>query len=46
MLKKQNIDVVSISEPIPEGMMGQLIERILEWMDEYYSINLSQEVTR
>lgn len=46
MLKKNNVEVVSVSEPIPEGMMGELIERILEWMDEYYSINLSQEVMR
>lgn len=46
MLRKVNVEVVSVSEPIPEGMMGELIERILEWMDEYYSINLSQEVMR
>lgn len=46
MLRKASVDVVSVSEPIPDGMMGDLVERILEWMDEYYSINLSQEVTR
>ena len=47
MLKKQcNIDVISITEPLIDGPFGSLIERIIEWMDEYYSINLSGEVIR
>lgn len=46
MLRKDHIDVVSISEPLAEGPFGSLIERILEWMDEYYSIRLSGEVKR
>ena len=46
LLKKCNVDVVSISEPLPEGVVGELVERIFEWMDEYYSINLSTEVKR
>ena len=46
LLKKSGVDVVSVSEPLPEGIMGGLIERILEWMDEYYSIRLSGEVMR
>lgn len=47
MLKKQHgVDVVSITEPLIDGPFGGLIERIIEWMDEYYSINLSQEVKR
>ena len=46
MLKKNGIDVISISESIPEGPFGSLIERIIEWSDEYYLINLSQEVKR
>ncbi|MDO4345730.1 MAG: recombinase family protein [Eubacteriales bacterium] len=47
MLKKQyDIDVISITEPLTEGPFGSLIERIIEWMDEYYSINLSGEVLR
>ena len=46
MLKKLDIEVVSISEPLPEGPFGELIERILEWQDEYYLTNLSQEVKR
>ena len=46
MLRKDKVDVVSISEPLVEGPFGSLIERILEWMDEYYSIRLSGEVKR
>lgn len=46
LLKKEKVDVISISEPIPDGFAGGLIERILEWMDEYYSIRLSGEVRR
>ncbi len=47
MLRKQhNIDIISITEPIIDGPFGSLIERIIEWMDEYYSVNLSGEVIR
>ncbi len=46
LLKKNNVDVVSISEPLVDGPFGSLIERIIEWMDEYYSIRLSGEVMR
>lgn len=46
MLKKDHVDVVSISEPMIDGPFGSLIERIIEWMDEYYSIRLSGEVMR
>lgn len=44
--KKHNVDVISISEPLVDGPFGSLIERIIEWMDEYYSVRLSGEVTR
>lgn len=44
--KKCRVDVISISEPVIEGPFGSLIERIIEWMDEYYSVRLSGEVTR
>ncbi len=46
LLKKCNVEVVSISEPLVDGPFGSLIERIIEWMDEYYSIRLSGEVLR
>ncbi len=43
---KLGIDIISISEPLIDGPFGSLIERIIEWMDEYYSIRLSGEVSR
>ena len=46
MLRKNSIDVISVSEPIIDGVFGSLIERIIEWTDEYYSIRLSGEVKR
>lgn len=46
MLSRSGVDVISISEPLAEGPFGSLIERILEWMDEFYSIRLSGEVKR
>lgn len=46
LLAKNKVTVVSVSEPIQEGHFGALQERIIEWMDEFYSINLSGEVIR
>ena len=46
LLRKNDVSVVSVSEPIPDGHFGTLIERIIEWMDEFYSINLGAEVVR
>ena len=46
LLRKNNVEVISVSEPLVDGPFGTLIERIIEWMDEYYSIRLSGEVTR
>ncbi len=47
MLKKQcGIEVVSVSEPIGDDKTSILIEALLEAMDEYYSINLAEEVKR
>lgn len=46
MLKRLGIDVISISEPIGDDKMSIIIEAMLEAMDEYYSINLSEEVSR
>lgn len=47
LLKKEsNVRVISVSEPLIEGEFGSLIERIIEWMDGYYSTRLSGEVKR
>lgn len=40
------IDVISISEPLAEDKTSILMEAIIEAMDEYYSINLAEEVKR
>ncbi len=46
LLQKKGVVVRSVSEPIPGGPFGKLIERIIEWMDEFYLINLGSEVIR
>lgn len=47
VLRRQlHIEVISISEPIAEGKLGILMEALIEAMDEYYSINLAEEVKR
>ena len=47
MLRRDlGIEVVSISEPIGDDKMSIIIEAMIEAMDEYYSINLAEEVRR
>ena len=46
MLKKRGVEVLSVSEPISGDPFGSLVERIIEWMDEYYLVRLSSEVRR
>lgn len=47
MLRKDcGIEVVSITEPLGHDPSAMLMEALLEAMDEYYSINLAQEVRR
>ncbi len=47
MLRKQcGIDVISISENIGDDKMSVIMEAMIEAMDEYYSINLGEEVRR
>jgi len=47
MLRKQlGIDVISISEPVGDDKMSIIIEAMIEAMDEYYSLNLAEEVKR
>lgn len=38
------IDVISITEPLSDDPTSILMEALLEAMDEYYSVNLGQEV--
>lgn len=47
MLRKQlGIEVISVSENIGDDKMSVITEAIIEAMDEYYSINLGEEVKR
>ena len=47
ILRKQlKIEVISIKEPIEDGKMGVIMESMIEAMDEYYSINLAEDVKR
>lgn len=47
MLRRQcGIDVVSVTEPVGDDKMSILVEAMIEAMDEYYSINLAEEVRR
>ncbi len=47
MLRKQlGIEVISVSENIGDDKMSVITEAIIEAMDEYYSINLAEEVKR
>ena len=47
MLRKQcNIDVVSVTEQLGDDKMSIIVEAMIEAMDEYYSINLAEEVRR
>lgn len=46
LLRKNNVAVISISESIDDSPFAPLIERNIEFFDEYYSTRLSQEVRR
>ena len=47
LLRKQlGIEVISVSEPLGDDKMSVLVEAMIEAMDEYYSINLAEEVRR
>lgn len=46
LLRKHGVAVISVSEPVGDDVYGSLIERIIEWMDEFYLIRLSDEVKR
>ncbi|APV45087.1 Site-specific DNA recombinase [Dehalogenimonas formicexedens] len=46
LLKKQGISVVSISEPVDDSPTGHLLEGIIESVDEFYSLNMGQDIRR
>lgn len=44
--KKCNVDVISTTQQTTKDIYGDLIERIIEWTDEFYSIQLGEDVFR
>ena len=46
MLRRRGVHVVSITEQADDTPTGKLLEAIIESVDEFYSENLAQEVTR
>ncbi len=46
MLRRRGIRVVSITEQADDTPTGKLLEAIIESVDDFYSENLAQEVTR
>ena len=46
MLRKNGVQVISINEPFDDTPTGRLLEAIIESLDEFYSDNLGEEVTR
>ena len=46
LLRRRGVKVVSITEHADDSPTGKLMEAIIESVDEFYSENLAQEVTR
>ena len=46
LLRKRGIQVISINEPLDDTPTGRLMEGIIESLDEFYSDNLGEDVTR
>ncbi len=46
VLRKNGVQVISINEPFDDTPTGRLLEAIIESLDEFYSDNLGEEVTR
>ena len=46
MLRKNGVQIVSINEPFEDTPTGRLLEAMIESLDEFYSANLGEEITR
>ena len=46
LLKKSGVQLLSITEPVEDSAMGRFMQAIIECLDEFYSENLGEEVTR
>lgn len=45
-LKKYGVSIVSVTEAIPDGPEGILLESLLDGLAEYYSVNLAENTLR
>ncbi len=46
ILKRFNVELVSVKEGVPEGASGFLVKGMHELLAQYYSVNLSENVKR
>jgi len=46
LLRKRGVQVISINEPVEDTPAGHMLEGIIEVMDEFFSVNLAQDVIR
>ena len=46
LLRKSGVQLISITEPVDDSAVGRLMQAIIECIDEFYSENLGEEVTR
>ena len=46
LLKKSGVQLFSITEPLEDTATGRFMQSIIECLDEFYSDNLGEEVTR
>jgi len=46
LFKKSGVQLASITEPFDDTAVGRLMQSIIECIDEFYSENLGEEVTR
>ena len=45
-LENNNVQLISVTEGIPDSPEGKLLEALLEGMAEYYSVELGQKISR
>jgi len=46
LLRRRGVELISISEPIDDSPSGRLLEGMIEIIDEFYSLNLAEDVKR
>lgn len=46
LLKRAGVEVISINEPVDDSPSGRMMTGIIETIDEFYSANLGQDISR